>query len=149
MFVVRRCGLLPCCLPLLRLCGPLGLVRGFSCSGCFGFFVVLVFPARTLLGYFALLLFTLLSFSLFWSPLVTRFFLHSWMHSRQRHRVFYLICGVQRRISSKNPVSGHLCVSSVWENPCHCVNAFCLDKSAAIVGFIYGGVGADLGGVPA
>lgn len=123
--------------------------QGFSRSGCFGFFVVLVFPARTLLCYFALLLFTLFSFSLFWSPLVTRFFLHSWMHSRQRNRVFYSFCEVQRRISSKNPVSGHLCVSFVWENHCHCVNAFCRDKSAEIVWFIYGGVGADLGWVPA
>ena len=24
---------------------------------------------------------------------------------------------------AKNPVSGHLCVSFVWENSCHCVNA--------------------------
>ena len=50
---------------------------------------------------------------------------------------------------AKNPVSGHLCVSSVWENHCHCVNAFCIDKSAEIVWFIYGGVDADLGWVPA
>jgi hypothetical protein len=49
---------------------------------------------------------------------------------------------------AKNPVSGHLCVSLVWENHCHCVNAFCRDKSAEIVWFIYGGVGADLGWVP-
>jgi hypothetical protein len=27
-------------------------------------------------------------------------------------------------LSSKNPVSGHLCVSPFWENYCHFANAF-------------------------
>lgn len=34
-------------------------------------------------------------------------------HSRQRNWVFYPYCGLQRRILSKNPVSGPRCVSPI------------------------------------
>ncbi len=43
----------------------------------------------------------------------------------------------------------HRGVSRGWEKHCQVANAFCRDKSAEIVWFIYGGVGADLGWVPA
>jgi hypothetical protein len=105
---------------------------------------------RILLYSFALFPFTLLLFSLRLSPLVTRFIFGTPGCTPGKETGFFtLSVEYSEGLSSKNPVSGHLCVSSIWENHCHCVNAFCIDKSAEIVWFIYGGVDADLGWVPA
>jgi len=98
---------------------------------------------------FALLLFSLLFFPFPLSPLVTRFIFGTPGCTPTKKPGFLLNLWSTAKDIAKNPVSGHLCVSLVWENRCHFVNAFCRDKSAEIVWFIYGGVGADLGWVPA
>jgi len=105
---------------------------------------------RILLYPFALFPFTLLLFSLRLSPEVTRFIFGTPGCTPDKETGFFtLSVEYSEGLSSKKLVSGHLCVSPGWENHCHFANAFCRDKSAEIVGFIYGGVDADLGWVPA
>jgi hypothetical protein len=112
-------------------------VQGFSRCGCFGFFLVLVFPARTLLCYFALLLFTLFSFSLFWSPLLTGFIFGIPGCTPDKETEFFtLSVEYSEGLLSKNPVSGHLCVSFVWQNYCHFVNAFIQSRHSSNINFI-------------
>ena len=68
---------------------------------------------------------TLLFFPFPLSPLVTRFIFGIPGCTPDKETGFFtLSVEYSKGLSSKNRVSGHLCVSPVWENHCHCVNAF-------------------------